>query len=59
MRVTSITDLILMKIFRLKQIEDLEGEPKVSEGVEANYLDILNYGVFCLIKMSEEKKETT
>jgi len=49
MRVSSMTDLILMKIFRLKQIEDNQGKTLVSEGVEANYVDILNYAVFCLI----------
>ncbi|WNJ20854.1 DUF1599 domain-containing protein [Pontibacter sp. G13] len=51
MRVSSITDLILMKIFRLKQIEDQSGELLVSEGPDANYVDMLNYAVFCLIKM--------
>lgn len=55
MRISSITDLILMKVFRLKQIEDQQGEVLVSEGVEANYLDMLNYGVFSLIKMKEEE----
>ena len=49
MRVSSITDIILMKIFRLKQIEDNAGHTLVSEGVEANYMDILNYAVFALI----------
>jgi Ser-tRNA(Ala) deacylase AlaX len=49
MRVSSITDIILMKIFRLKQIEDNAGLTLVSEGVEANYMDILNYAVFALI----------
>ncbi len=51
MRITSITDIILMKIFRVKQIEDNEGKTVVSEGVKANYQDMLNYAVFCLIKM--------
>ena len=50
MRVSSMTDLILMKIFRTKQIEDNSGHTLVSEGVEANYRDIINYAVFCLIK---------
>jgi hypothetical protein len=50
MRVSSITDLILMKILRIKQIEDNNGKTLVSEGVEANYIDILNYAVFCLMK---------
>jgi hypothetical protein len=51
MRITSITDIILMKIFRVKQIEDNQGKTVVSEGVKANYQDMLNYAVFCLIKM--------
>jgi Nucleotide modification associated domain 1 len=49
MRVSSITDIILMKLLRIKQIEDNAGQTLVSEGVEANYQDILNYAVFCLI----------
>jgi len=53
MRVGSMTDLILMKIFRTKQIEDNAGKTLVSEGVEANYQDMLNYAVFCLIKLKE------
>ncbi|MCY7350199.1 MAG: DUF1599 domain-containing protein [Cytophagaceae bacterium] len=51
MRVSSMTDLILMKIFRTKQIEDNSGQTLVSEGVDANYRDIINYAVFCLIKL--------
>ena len=51
MRVSSLTDLILMKIFRVKQIEDNLGETVVSEGVNANYQDMLNYAVFALIKL--------
>jgi hypothetical protein len=51
MRVSSITDIILMKLFRLKQIENNDGRTFVSEGVAANYQDILNYSVFCLILM--------
>lgn len=51
MRISSLTDLILMKILRLKQIEDNNGETIVSEGVEANYQDMLNYAVFALIRM--------
>lgn len=53
MRVSSITDLILMKILRLKQIEDNKGETLISEGREANYYDMINYSVFCLIKIEE------
>ncbi len=56
MRVSSMTDLILMKIFRTKQIENNQGVTLVSEGVEANYQDMLNYAVFCLIKFKEEKQ---
>lgn len=55
MRVSSMTDLILMKIFRTKQIEDNKGVTLVSEGVEANYQDMLNYAVFCLILGKEGK----
>lgn len=55
MRISSITDLILMKILRLKQIEDNTGELLVSEGPDANYVDMLVYAVFCLIKMWEEE----
>jgi hypothetical protein len=55
MRVSSLTDLILMKIFRVKQIEDNEGRTVASEGVEANYMDMINYSVFALIRLSEEK----
>ena len=50
MRTTSYTDLILTKIWRTKQIEDLHGATKVSEGVDANYMDMINYAVFGLIK---------
>jgi hypothetical protein len=49
MRVSSMTDIILMKLLRVKQIEDNAGETLVSEGVGANYQDMLNYAVFCLI----------
>lgn len=53
MRVSSLTDLILMKIFRVKQIEDNEGKTEISEGVDANYMDMINYSVFALIRLSE------
>jgi len=46
--------LIYQKILRTKQIEDNEGKTLVSEGLEANYFDMLNYAVFCLIKLSEK-----
>ncbi|MCQ2197374.1 MAG: DUF1599 domain-containing protein [Bacteroidaceae bacterium] len=52
MRISSYTDLILMKIFRTKQIESLEGGTLVSEGIDANYMDMMNYAVFGLIKLT-------
>lgn len=52
MRVSSITDIILMKLLRVKQIEDNEGKTVVSEGIEANYQDMINYAVFALIKLN-------
>lgn len=54
MRISSYADLILMKIFRTKQIEDLDGETLVSEGIAANYMDMLNYSAFALIKLVVE-----
>ncbi len=51
MRVSSMTDIILMKLLRVKQIEDNQGKTIVSEGIKANYQDMINYAVFCLIKM--------
>jgi hypothetical protein len=51
MRISSLTDLILMKLLRVKQIEDNKGQTLASEGVKANYQDILNYSVFALIKL--------
>lgn len=51
MRISSLTDLILMKILRVKQIEDNKGQTLASEGVVANYQDMLNYAVFALIKL--------
>ena len=53
MRVSSYTDLILTKIERIKEIENLGGETLVSEGIDANYMDIINYAVFGVIKLSE------
>jgi len=53
MRLSSLTDLILMKLLRTKQIEDNEGETLISEGIDANYADMLNYAVFALIKIEE------
>ena len=51
MRISSLTDLILMKLLRVKQIEDNAGKTLASEGVKANYQDMLNYAVFALIKL--------
>lgn len=51
MRVSSIVDLILSKVYRTKQIEDLGGATLVSEGIEANYMDMVNYAIFALIKL--------
>lgn len=51
MRVSSMTDIILMKLLRVKQIEDNQGKTLASEGVKANYQDMINYSVFCLIKL--------
>ncbi|MDC0100471.1 MAG: DUF1599 domain-containing protein [Crocinitomicaceae bacterium] len=56
MRVSSLTDLILQKIFRVKQIEDNGGATLISEGVDANYFDMLNYSVFALIHMQVGQK---
>lgn len=52
MRISSLTDLILMKLLRVKQIEDNKGLTEASEGVKANYQDMLNYAVFALIKLN-------
>lgn len=52
MRVSSLTDLILMKILRVKQIEDNNGATIISEGIDANYFDMLNYSVFSLIHLN-------
>lgn len=57
MRISSLTDLILMKILRLKQIEDNEGKVIISEGPEGSYRDIINYSMFALIKKQEQSKE--
>lgn len=54
MRVTSITDIILMKLLRVKQIEDNQGKTIVSEGVKANYQDMINYAVFAMILLNNE-----
>lgn len=56
MRVSSLTDLILAKIHRVKQIEDNDGQTLVSEGLKANYQDMLNYAVFALIRLGLAEK---
>lgn len=56
MRTESYTDLILMKIYRTKQIEDNKGKTLISEGIDANYFDMINYSVFGLIKLTENQK---
>lgn len=56
MRVSSFTDLILMKLLRIKQIEDNKGKTLISEGIDAGYSDIVNYSIFALIKLSEAKR---
>lgn len=57
MRVSSMTDIILMKLFRIKQIEDNQGKTIVSEGIRAGYQDIINYAVFCLIKLGQAQSQ--
>ncbi len=57
MRVSSYTDLILMKLNRTKQIEGHDGKTLISEGIDANYLDMINYSVFGLIKLTEANAE--
>lgn len=56
MRLSSLTDIILMKLLRIKQIEDNQGKTFISEGIEANYYDIINYSAFALIKLEDETK---
>jgi hypothetical protein len=53
MRISSYTDLILMKLFRTKQIEDNQGATIISEGIDANYFDMINYAIFALIKIDQ------
>jgi len=57
MRISSMVDLILMKLRRIKQIEDNEGVTLVSEGVEGGYMDIVNYSLFCLVRLTEESPD--
>lgn len=56
MRISSFTDLILMKLLRIRQIEDNKGKTLISEGVEAGYSDIMNYAIFALIKLDEQNE---
>lgn len=55
MRVSSLTDLILMKILRIRQIEDNKGKTLISEGIDANYMDMMNYALFALIRLEEKQ----
>lgn len=58
MRISSLTDLILMKLLRVKQIEDNKGKTLISEGLEANYQDMINYALFALIKIAEQSTDS-
>lgn len=57
MRISSYTDFILTKLQRIKEIEDLNGATLVSEGIDANYMDIINYAVFGVIKQTEQQQQ--
>jgi len=57
MRISSLTDLILMKLLRVKQIEDNSGKTLISEGIDANYYDMINYAIFALILLSEQEED--
>ena len=57
MRISSFTDIILTKLIRIKQIEDLNEKTKVSEGVVPNYQDIVNYAIFALIRLEEQNDQ--
>ena len=59
MRISSLTDLILQKLLRVKQIEDNKGKTLVSEGIDANYQDIVNYAIFALIHLEELKQASS
>ncbi|MFO8066841.1 MAG: DUF1599 domain-containing protein [Bacteroidales bacterium] len=58
MRISSLTDIILVKLLRIKQIEDNKGKTVISEGIDANYMDIMNYSVFALIKLELEGEQS-
>lgn len=55
MRISSYTDMILARVHRIKQMEDNQGQASVSEGIDANYKDIVNYAIFAMIQLSEKK----
>jgi hypothetical protein len=55
MRISSFTDMILVRIMRIRQIEDNQGKTTISEGIDANYMDIINYAIFALIQLDEQK----
>ena len=57
MRISSLTDIILQKLLRVKKIEDNKGKTLVSEGIDANYQDMINYAIFALILMNEKDGE--
>ena len=57
MRISSFADLILMKLLRVRQIEDHKGKTLISEGIDANYLDTMNYAIFALIKIEEKENQ--
>ncbi len=57
MRISSYTDIILTKLQRIKELEDINEQTLVSEGIDANYMDIINYAVFALIQMTEQKAD--
>ncbi len=59
MRISSLTDLIIQKLLRVKQIEDNKGKTLVSEGIDANYQDMINYSVFAMIHFSEAEEKST
>lgn len=58
MRISSLTDIILMKLLRIKQIEEHKGQTLISEGLDANYYDVMNYAIFALIRLTEQVKQT-
>ena len=59
MRVSTFTDMLLMRLLRIRQIEESDGKTLASEGVESNIRDMINYSVFALIQLSEQQKSTT